>query len=450
MTNSNTNTTNKKQMLIGLAMFGAAGLNFKSWLDPKVNLKEYPDISIDIRAAQLAEKGKFQFMFFGDFPAIKGNDNSDMQTMGLDPLLIATILGHNTSRIGMGITRAISWSNPYELARQFKTLDSLTKGRVAWNAVTGANGTSAQAYGVNLSPSFDRYAKANEFTEAVQELWSSWSEDALKLNHATREFADYSKVKSVDIKGDYIETSGTLPIPPSKQGQPVIFHSGGSENSIAYAGKYADVFVGEVWTIEQGKVMRNALRQAAIDNGRNPDDIKFIAGLIPLLGDSKKEALDRHASFMDSKTLFQRIAHISYVLGVQFTPADIDKPISSEILDSVKVNLYSDPRLENVIKVAREGWTLREIVHHSVIDYHPTAVGTAQDIAEHMISWVEGGGADGFWVMPDVYDVDLPRFVDEVVPILQERGVFHKDYEGTTLRENLGIAYQYGVDNRIK
>lgn len=97
MTNSNTNTTNKKQMLIGLAMFGAAGLNFKSWLDPKVNLKEYPDITIDIRAAQLAEKGKFQFMFFGDFPAIKGNDNSDMQTMGLDPLLIATILGHNTS-----------------------------------------------------------------------------------------------------------------------------------------------------------------------------------------------------------------------------------------------------------------------------------------------------------------------------------------------------------------
>lgn len=433
----------KKQMVLGLAMFGAAGLNLKSWTDPEAKVTEYPNISVDIKAAQLAEKGKFQFMFFGDFPGIKASDNGDMQTMGLDPLLIASIISSHTKRIGLGVTRATSWSNPYELARQFKTLDAVSKGRAAWNAVTGANGISAQAYGVNLN--FDRYGKAYEFIETVQHLWSTWGEDALRLNHSTKEFADYSQVKTVNIKGEYVQTTGTLPIPPSKQGQPVIIHSGGSENSIAFAGKYADVFVGELYTIEQGQAMRQALRDAAVANGRNPDDIKFIAGVMPLMGASKKEAIERHGTFIDGKTLLQRMAYIGHILGVEFTPADIEQPISPAILDTVQITPFSDPRIENVIRVAREGWTLREVVYHSVIDFHPAAVGTPQDIADYLTDWFEAGAADGFWVMPDSYGVDLPRFVDEVVPILQERGLFHKDYEGETLRDHLGLDYQYGV-----
>ncbi len=435
----------KKQMVLGLAMFGAAGLNLKSWTDPEAKLTEYPNISLDIKAAQLAEKGKFQFMFFGDFPGIKASDNGDMQTMGLDPLLIASIISSHTKRIGLSVTRATSWSNPYELARQFKTLDAVSKGRAAWNAVAGANGVTAQAYGVNLSSSFDRYGKAYEFIETVQHLWSTWGEDALQLNHSTKEFADYDQVKTVNIKGDYVQTTGTLPIPPSKQGQLVIIHSGGSENSIAFAGKYADVFVGELYTIEQGQAMRQALRDAAVANGRKPDDIKFIAGVMPLMGASKKEAIERHGTFIDGKTLLQRMAYIGHILGVEFTPADIEQPISPAILDAVQITPFSDPRIENVIRVAREGWTLREVVYHSVIDFHPAAVGTPQDIADYLTDWFEAGAADGFWVMPDSYGVDLPRFVDEVVPILQERGLFHKDYEGETLRDHLGLDYQYGV-----
>ncbi|MDO4814285.1 MAG: NtaA/DmoA family FMN-dependent monooxygenase [Gemella sp.] len=439
------NKKTKKQMMLGLAMFGAAGLNFKSWTDPKINFEKYPDFSIDIKAAQLAEKGKFQFMFFGDFPGTKAFENADMQTMGVDPLLIASIISQNTKNIGMAITKAAAWSNPYEVARQFKSLDVISKGRVALNAVTGANGASANAYGIKLPSSFDRYGKASEFLETVQTLWGTWEEDALKLDKEKKIFADYDKVKSVSIKGQYVESTGTLPIPPSPQGQPVIFHSGGSANSIAYASKYANAMVGEVWTIEQGKEIRDALRQGAIDNGRDPEEIKFIAGVMPLIGDSKKEALDRHAQFMDEETFYQRAAHIGHILGVQFTMADIEKPIDPKILDKVVVTPYSDPRTENVLKIAREGWSLRYVVYHSVIDYHPAAVGTPEDIADHLTEWFEQGGADGFWVMPDVYEVDLKRFVDEVVPILQERGIFHKEYEGETLRENFRIPYQYGV-----
>ncbi|AVQ33404.1 LLM class flavin-dependent oxidoreductase [Staphylococcus muscae] len=441
---------NKKQMMLGLAMFGVPGLSFKSWSDPKINFEKYPDLSYDIKAAQLAEKGKFQFMFFGDFPATKETDNANAQSMGVDPLLIATVIAHNTKHIGMAITKATSWNSVYEIARQFKSLDAISNGRAAWNAVTGANGVSASAYGVKLSPSFDRYGKAYEFTEAVQTLWGTWGEDALKLDKENKVFADYDEVESVSIKGKYVESTGTLPIPPSKQGQPVIFHSGGSGNSIAYAGKYANAMIGEVWTIEQGRETRNALRQTAVENGRDPDEIKFIAGVMPLIGDTKKDALERHSQFIDEQTFYQRVAQIGYALGVQFTMADIDKPIDPEILDNVVVTPYSDPRIENIIKVAREGWTLRYVIYHSVIDYHPAAVGTAEDIADYLTEWFEQGGADGFWVMPNVYEVDLPRFVDEVVPILQERGIFHEDYEGDTLRENFGIPYQYGLKKEEK
>lgn len=225
----------------------------------------------------------------------------------------------------------------------------------------------------------------------------------------------------------------------------MIFHSGGSPNNIAYAGRYANVMIGEVWTIEQGQAIRNALRQSAIDNGRNPDEVKFIAGIMPLIADNKRDALDRHAFFMDERTLYQRVRHIGAVLGAVFDLDDLDKPIDPTLLDKVQITPYSDPRTEIVLKIAREGWSLKDVIHHSVIDYHPASVGTASETANFMEEWFKAGACDGFWVLPDVYEVDLKRFVEEVVPILQERGVFHLDYEGDTLREYLGVPYQYGV-----
>nr|WP_244773174.1 NtaA/DmoA family FMN-dependent monooxygenase [Alysiella crassa]UOP06858.1 NtaA/DmoA family FMN-dependent monooxygenase [Alysiella crassa] len=434
-----------KQMLIGLGMTGAFGANQRAWLDPSLDVKTHPDFDADIRAAQLAEQGKFQFLFLGDFPATVPQDNSVVGGMALEPIVASALIAQATSRIGIAATVATSWSIPYTLARQFKTLDVMSGGRMAWNAVTGANPQIAQAFGVMLGDSPSRYEKAYEFTEMVQNLWSSWGETALKTDKSAQIFADYNQVKTIAQKGKHLQSVGALPIPPSKQGQPVIFHSGGSPNNIAYAGRYANVMIGEVWTIEQGQAIRNGLRQSAIDNGRNPDDIKFIAGIMPLIADSKQEALDRHAFFMDEQTLYQRVRHIGAVLGTVFDLDDLDKPIDPAILDKVQITPYSDPRTEIVLKVAREGWTLKEVIHHSVIDYHPASVGTAEDTADFMTEWFNEGACDGFWVLPDVYEVDLKRFVDEVVPILQERGVFHQDYEGDTLREHLGVPYQYGL-----
>lgn len=436
-------------MLLGLALMRGFGWNPRGWTDPKIEYVTYPDIEADVRAAQIAERGKFQFAFFGYFAGTLPDSNGEVPQTAYDPTITTAVIASRTSRIGLAVTKATAWSNAYDVARQFKTLDSISNGRMAVNIVTGANGISANAYGTNMGPSHKRYTKAYEFTEAVQGLWGTWGLEALKADREANVFTDYRQVKPISFSGDYVHTTGVIPIPPSKQGQPVIFHAGGSQNSIAFAGRYADVMVGSVWTIEQAKATRDALRQAAIDNGRDPDKVKFIAGIIPLIGDSKRDALERHASLFDERTFYHRVIYIGRLLGVEFGSSDIDRPIDAMILDNVHITPYSDPRLENLIKLGREGWTLRDIIYHSVIDYHPTAVGDAKATADHLCEWFESGAADGFWVVPDTYDVDLKRFVDEVVPILQERGVFHEDYEGDTLRENLGIDFKYGLDIMI-
>lgn len=439
----------KKQMLLGLGFTGAYGANAKAWKSEGVNVTTYPDINADIRYAQLAEKGKFQFLFVGDFPGAIPDDNREVPAMTLEPIITATAILQQTKHIGVASTVHTQWNNPFTLARQFKGIDLMSGGRIAWNAVTGSSPKVAENFGVKLMDSRSRYESHYEFVETVQHLWATWGKDALKADKETGIFADYSQVKPVHISGKYIQAIGALPIPPSPQGQPVIFHSGGSPNSIEFAGRYASVMIGEVWTREQGIATRNALRQIAIDAGRNPDEIKFIAGLMPVVANSKREAIDRHASFMDENIVQQRAFHIGMVLGISLTPEDLERPIAPELLDKVKIGAYSDPRAENVLKVAREGWTLRDIIYHSVIDYHPATLGDAKETADYLTEMFESGAADGFWILPDAYETDLKRFVEEVVPILQERGLFHEDYNGDTLRENLGVPYQYGVDKRL-
>lgn len=436
-------------MLLGLGFTGAFGANAKAWKSEGVNVTTYPDINADIRYAQLAERGKFQFIFVGDFPGAIPDDNSEVPAMTLEPIIAATAILQQTKNIGVASTVHTQWNNPFTLARQFKGIDLMSGGRIAWNAVTGSIPKVAENFGVKLMDSRSRYESHYEFVETVQHLWATWGKDALKADKETGVFADYSQVKPVHISGKHIQANGALPIPPSPQGQPVIFHSGGSPNSIAFAGRYASAMIGEVWTKEQGIATRNALRQAAIDAGRNPDEIKFIAGLMPVVANSKREAIDRHASFMDENIVQQRAFHIGMILGISLTPQDLERPIAPELLDKVKIDRYSDPRAENVLKVAREGWTLRDIIYHSVIDYHPATLGDAKETADYLTKMFESGAADGFWILPDAYETDFKRFVEEVVPILQERGVFHEDYDGETLRENLGVPYQYGVDKRL-
>ncbi|MNK77580.1 Nitrilotriacetate monooxygenase component A [compost metagenome] len=205
--------------------------------------------------------------------------------------------------------------------------------------------------------------------------------------------------------------------------------------------------IGAAFTIEDARAQRNAFRESAKKFGRNPDEIKYIAGLMTTITKDRRTALDRRIQLTEN--LFpQRIGYLQQMLGIPLNPSDLNKPIDKSLLENARASRY-DPRSANALKIAKEGWSLRDILAHGVIDYHPVIVGPGIQAANHMQEWFEAGAADGFWTSPDVNSDGIDAFVDEVVPILQERGLFHQDYEGKTLREHVGAPEQYGIDPRV-
>ncbi len=252
---------------------------------------------------------------------------------------------------------------------------------------------------------------------------------------------------AINLQGEYVASRGPLPIPPSEQGQPVVFSAGGGDYGRELAGRYASGVIGAVYSIEAARAEREAVREAARRAGRDPDEVKYFAGVMPAIAPTVREAVDRRLR-IGEYVLETRVPYLGSMLGVPLDVAQIDAPLTPEQLAAARPSPF-DPRSPRALEVAREGWTVREILAHGVIDYHPTPVGTASITADHMQEWFDAGAVDGFWVSIDAYEDGIDTFVDEVVPILQERGLFHTDYEGSTLRDHLGVPEQYGLDPRL-
>lgn len=430
-------------MLIGMQMGNGYGSQVTAWKADGVDPLNYIKMDAQVRYAQKAERGKFQFIFFPDYQNLSAHSDKESPQLTLDPLITMAAIAQGTHKIGMASTASTSWNHPYNLARQLKTLDVMSGGRIGWNAVTGSDPRSAANFGEEMKSSDERYARAHEFIQITQALWGSWDPEALVANKETGIFAEYSKVRPINLKGQYLASAGPLPIPPSPQGQPVIFHGGGSPNSLTISGRYADVVVGATFTIEDSIRQRQAVRDAAERFGRNPDDIKFLAGVMPTIAPTKREALDRRGKLVEPNIL-QRVGYLGMMLGTQLSAEDLDKPLPASFLEHARPH-PGDPRAPKALEIAREGWTVRDILYHGIIDYHPSPIGPAEVTADHMTEWFEAGAADGFWFSPDIYEDGIDAFVDGVVPILQQRGLFHNDYEGDTLRDHIGAPYQYGL-----
>ena len=362
----------------------------------------------------------------------------------MDPLMEAAVISQQTDNIGFVLTGSTTFQEPFNTARQFKTLDIMSRGRAGWNAVTTSDQLVAANYGKSVADRPERYQRAHESIQIVQSLWGSWEKDAWIKDQESGRFVDPRKLRSVNLGGEYVASRGPLALPPSEQGQPVIFTSGGpSPHLLEIAGRYASGFITEVWTIDEARASRTALRKAAEDAGRDPDDVKFIVGIMTTVTPTVREGLDRRMA-LSGDVIEARLPHLSAMIGVSISPRDIDVPLTAEQLAAAHPS-PQDPRSEIAIKVAREGWSPRDILAHGVIDYHPVTVGPGSVHADHMQTWFEAGAADGFWMSPDVYEDGVDAFVDEVVPILRERGLYPKDYVGSTLRENLGVPDQYGL-----
>lgn len=436
-----------KQMIIGMHLGNGYGNLPGSWRAPFVDPTSYASFDEKVRHAQAAERGKFQFLFLPDGPTHVGDIANEPPNFNLDVMATLAVVARETSRIGLVATGSTTFNEPFNLARQFKALDVLSHGRTGWNAVTSSGEDVAANYGARLPSSADRYGRAYETVQLVQALWGSWGRDAWGHDQATGRFANAEQIAPINMGGTYVASRGPLYIPPSEQGQPVIFHAGGSPNAHAFAGRYANAVIGAAFTIDDARAQRAAFRDAAERAGRNPDEIKFFAGLMTTIASDRRQGLDRRIGL--SERIFpQRAAYLGQMLGLRLDTARLDEPLSPEQLARARPSL-GDPRSAHALKIAREGWTVRDVLAHGVIDYHPVIVGPAIEAADHMQAWFEAGAVDGFWVSPDIYADGIDAFVDGVVPILQDRGLFHRDYDGATLRDHLGVPAQYGIDPRI-
>jgi len=437
-----------KQMLIGLHLGNGYGSQPGAWRFPGVDPESYTSFDARVKQAQAAERGKFQFIFLPDGPgAILADIETEAPAFNLDVMMTLAAVARETEYIGLVATGSTTFNEPFNLARQFKALDVMSHGRAGWNAITSSGEDVAANYGKKIPSSEDRYGRAHEVVQLIQALWGSWGKDAWVHNQETGQFAKREQIVSINLQGKYVGSRGPLYIPPSEQGQPIIFHAGGSPNAHELAGRFANVVIGAAFTIEDARAQRNAFRAAAKSFGRDPDEIKYVTGLMTTIAKDRRTALDRRIQLTGNQ-FPQRIGYLQQMLGIPLNINQLDKPISKTLLENARASRY-DPRSAHALKIAKEGWSVRDILAHGVIDYHPVIVGPGIEAANHMQEWFEAEAADGFWISPDVNSDGIDAFVDEVVPILQERGLFHQDYEGKTLRENIGAPAQYGIDPRV-
>ncbi len=438
---------NDSQMLLGMHFGNGFGSQPHAWRMPQVDPHNYTNFDAQVRYAQSAERGLFDFLFLPDFLGLSTDIGDAPSQLTLEPLLTLAAVARETKQIGLATTASTTFNEPYNLARQFKTLDVMSHGRAGWNVVPTSDPTSAANFGATPMERQEKYERLHEMVQIVQALWGSWGEDALVLDQDLGIYADASKIQPIGLQGRHVGSQGPLPIPPSEQGQPVIFQAGGGNYGAEVAGRYANAVIGATFTIEDSIAQRTALRQAAEQAGRNPDEIKFFAGVMPAIGSDVRAALDRRLE-LGRDVLPQRVGYLGQMLGLPLSADRLDQPLTSKELDAARPSPF-DPRSQHALAVAREGWSLRDVLAHGAIDYHPTPVGPASVTADHMQEWFEAGAVDGFWVSIDVFEDGIDTFVDEVTPILQERGLFHTEYRGTTLREHLGVPRQYGRDPRL-
>lgn len=434
-------------LLLSATLMSGYGTQGQSWRAPENATDAYTDMDAQVKLAQTAERGKFAFLFAPDFPGARQDMEFQAPSSTLDPVVTLSVLAHQTSRIGFVATGSTTYNEPYNLARQFKALDVLSRGRIGWNAVTTSDPIAVANYGEQVRARPERYARAHEMIQIVQALWGSWGEDAWIRDVESGRFVDMDKVQPINLSGQHVASRGPLVIPPSEQGQPVIASAGGGEYGLGLAGRYASVAVGSsTYDFATTRQEREIYRSAAGQAGRDPDELKYFTGFMPILGATVEEAIGRRMQ-MDEHLAPQRVPMLGMMLGLNLDASQADQPLTAKQLEALRAN-PGDPRSARAVEIARQGWTPREILGHGVIDYAPSPVGPPEAIADYLQEAFEAGIADGFWLQQATYAM-AGEFVDQVVPILQRRGLYHRDYEGSTLREHLGVPRQYGQDPRI-
>ena len=428
--------TEKRKMRLGTFLSGTGG-NMASWRHPSavadgaVNLEYYKGLT------RKAETAKLDFVFFGDGLYISEKSHPNFLNR-FEPLTLLAALAMETTSIGLAATLSTTYSDPYTVARQFSSIDHLSGGRAGWNIVTSPLEGSAANYSKPEHPQHDlRYRMADEFLEITMGLWDSWEDDAFIRDKESGVFIDPAKMHRLDHQGEFYSVQGPLNISRSKQGRPVLIQAGSSEAGRGFAAAIADaIFTGQANRAEGAEFYQD-IKNRAEKAGRNRDEVLILPGCSPVVGDTPKEAEAKYQEIANLVVIEDALNYLGrYFNDMDFSPYDLDEPFPD--LGDFGRNGW-ESTTGRIKQVAKDGnLTLREMALRSTTPRNEF-IGTPTQVADTMQAWFENGAADGFMLVPSVLPQGFNDFVDQVLPILKERGLFRTEYEADTLRGNLGL-----------
>lgn len=423
------------------AFLMSTGHHEASWRLPGADPRVSRDVTYFQGLARTAERGKMDSVFFADSPSLM-TEPGRRPSETLEPAMLLAAMAVATERIGLVATASTTYDDPYNLARSFASLDAISKGRAAWNLVTSADLRAGANFGHTTSPSHaERYERAEEFLDVVLALWDSWAQDAVVADKATGVWADPGRIEEINHVGEHFRVAGPLTVGRSPQGRPVIVQAGSSGPGIALAARGAEAVFTAQPTIEEGRAFYRQLKDATVAAGRSRDDIRILPGLVPILGSTEAEARDLERQLDELVVLDHPLRQLAKDTGVPVEQLDLDQPLPRDIRPVSEIE-GGKARYELVVDMARrDELTVRELLLRLGSGRgHRAFVGTPEQVADTIQEWVSTGAADGFNIMPAVLPSGLELFVDQVVPILQQRGLFRHDYTGSTLRDHYGLA----------
>jgi len=429
-----------RKIRLGLSMF-RLGYHVAAWRHPCVQSDGAMDLEFFTRVARRAEEGLFDLVFMADELAIRGGTKPEgaaermANVAELEPITLLAAVAAQTRQIGLVSTCSTTYSEPYNTARQFLSLDHISRGRAGWNMVTSWGAEDALNFGhANLPDYSQRYARAGEFTRAVRALWHSWDQEGLVRDKASGRFSDFTHLHPANFEGDFFKVRGPLNMAPSMQGEPVIFSAGDSEEGRAIAASEADVVFTAKQDLGDARSFYADIKRRLPKAGRSADEVLVMPGLMAIVGDTRSEAEDKLAKLQALLDPLVGLASLYDRMG-DLSEYDVDGPVPEPV----------DPAFRSRAMVMYElakskGYTIRQLYELMAVGRgHRMVVGSPYDIADEMQEWFETGAADGFNIIPTHLPAGIDDFVTMVVPELQRRGLFRTEYEGRTLRENLGL-----------
>jgi FMN-dependent oxidoreductase (nitrilotriacetate monooxygenase family) len=430
----------KKKILLNAFNMNCIGhINHGLWTHPRDNSTQYKTLEYWTELAQLLERGLFDGLFIADIVGVYDvYQNSvdvplkeSIQLPVNDPLLLVSAMAAVTRNLSFGLTANLTYEPPYLFARRMSTLDHLSRGRVGWNIVTGYLDSAARAMGLSQQVEHDRrYDQADEYLEVLYKLWEgSWEDGAVLNDPAQRIYAQPDKVHKVRHEGEFYRVEGYHLCEPSPQRTPVLFQAGSSDRGLQFAGRHAEcVFIsGQNKTATREQV--DKVRASAKAAGRKPEDIKIFMGLNVIVGATEQEAQAKLAEYRQYASAEAGVAHFAASTGIDFAEYELDEPIQyvkSNAIQSATKNLKNND------------WTRQRLLdQHALGGRYFTVVGSAQQVADELESWIAETGLDGFNLTRIVTPESYVDFIDLVIPELQRRGSYKTAYDSGSLREKL-------------